>query len=125
MIQRLFDFVEQRCMEEPEGSLFVAKEQGNWRHYSAREVWDTAKKLAGGLLSLGINNQVLQPEAQEKIAIISPDNPQWMIADIGVQLTGAVLTPIYPTISPHELAYVLSEAEVRIVFINDKDLYDR
>ena len=105
--------------------MLAAKENGQWRTYSTREVWETSRKLAGGLLSLGIANAVLEPEAQEKIAIISPNRPEWMMADLGVQLTGAVLTPVYPTISPSELVYVLSEAGVQILFIANAEIYER
>lgn len=69
--------------------------------------------------------QYWRPDKQEKIAIISPNRPEWMITDIAVQLTGAVLTPVYPTISPSELEYIFREAGVRIVFVADADIYER
>lgn len=125
MIERLFDIVEQQSNAAPNAVMLAAKEQGEWRTYSSREVWETARKLAGGLLTLGIANQLLQPEQQEKIAIISLNRPEWVIADIGVQLTGAVLTPIYPTISPHEIDYVLNEAGVQIVIVATVEIYER
>jgi len=125
MITRLFDIVARRTEKDPTGVLLSAKENGEWRTYSCREVWDTATRLSGGLLSLGIANQDLTPEAQEKIAIISPNRPEWIITDLAVQLSGAVLTPIYPTISPQEIAYILNEAGVRILFLASKDLYVR
>ncbi len=125
MIQRLFDIAELRSKEAPDAIMLAGKEGGQWRTYSNREVWETACKLAGGLLKLGISNKVLEPEHQEKIAIISPNRPEWMITDIGVQLTGAVLTPIYPTISPKEIAYVLDEAGVQLVFVANAEIYER
>jgi len=125
MVQRLFDIVSERNTEEPGSVMLAAKEQGSWRTYSAREVWEPAQRLAGGLLTLGIRNTVLEPEQQEKIAIISPNRPEWIITDVAVQLTGAVLTPVYPTVSPHDLAYILKEADVRILFLANEELYTR
>jgi long-chain acyl-CoA synthetase len=125
MIHRLFDIVAKRSAEAPNGVMLAAKENGQWRTYSCREVWETARKLAGGLLSLGITNEVLEPQKQEKIAILSPNRPEWMFTDIAVQLTGAVLTPVYPTISPTELAYVLRESEVKVLFVANADIYER
>ena len=86
MIQRLFDIVDKRTREHPNAIMLAAKEKGQWRTYSSKDVWDTARKLAGGLLSLGIKNAVLEPELQEKIAIISPNRPEWLIADLGCSL---------------------------------------
>lgn len=125
MITRLFDIVAKRSEEEPDAEMLAAKEGGVWRTYSCREVWETAWKLSGGLQALGISKEVDNPEKQEKVAIISPNRPEWIITDVAVQLTGAVLTPIYPTISPLEISFILNEAEVRILFVAGKDLYDR
>jgi len=125
MFLRLFEIAEQRSNSAPDAIMLSAKENGNWKTYSCKEVWETANKLAGGLYSLGLANSVLEPELQEKIAIVSPNRPEWMIADIGVQLTGAVLTPIYPTISPHEITYILNDAGVRIIFLANAEIYNR
>ena len=125
MIQRLFDIVQQRSVQFPNEVMLAAKENGQWRTYSCDDVWNTARKLAGGLLSLGLVSRVLEPDKQEKIAIISPNRPEWIITDIGVQLTGSVLTPIYPTISPNEIAYILNESEVQILIVANADIYDR
>lgn len=125
MITRLFDIVSKRAEEQPASVLFAAKEQGSWRTYNSAEVWDKARKLSGGIQSLNIRNAVLEPDEQEKIAIISPNRPEWLITDIATQMSGAVLTPLYPTISPNEMEYILKEAEVRIIFIADKELYER
>ncbi|OJW82349.1 MAG: long-chain fatty acid--CoA ligase [Bacteroidetes bacterium 46-16] len=124
MIERLFDIVSKNAAEEPGAIMLAAKEQGQWRSYSYKDVWDTARKLCGGLLSIGIANKELVPEQQEKIAIISPNRPEWMITDVAVQLTGGVLTPIYPTVSPHDLVFVLNDAQVRILFVANKELYE-
>ncbi len=124
-MERIFDIVKERVADDPDGVLLAAKESGKWRTYHTTEVWNTACKLANGLLALGIDNKTLEPEAQEKIAVISPNRPEWMIADIAVQLTGAVLTPIYPTINPAELLFVLNEAGVKKLFVANAELYLR
>lgn len=125
MMHRLFDIVARRNHEDPQSVLLAAKENGNWRTYSTAEAWDMARRLAAGLLSLGIRNQVLEPEQQEKIAIISLNRPEWMITDLAVQMTGAVLTPVYPTIATKELEFILREAGVKIVFVATADLHTR
>lgn len=125
MIERLFDIVAQRAQEDPDAIMLAAKEKGDWRTYSCREVWQTAQQLCGGLLSLEIDHATLEPEQQEKIAIISPNRPEWIITDLAVQMTGAVLTPIYPTIAPNELEFIFKDAGIRKVFVADAELYNR
>lgn len=125
MIERIFDIVEKRFKDEPDAIMLGAKENGDWKTYSNKDVWTTARQLAAGITDLGIANKVLEPEQQEKIAIISPNRPEWIMTDLAVQLTGAVLTPIYPTISVAELAFILNDTGVRILFLANADLYER
>lgn len=125
MIQRLFDIVAVRAKEAPESVMLAAKENGDWKTYTTAYAWEMANKLANGLLPLLAGNIAGGPEAQDKIAIISPNRPEWLITDLAAQLTGAILTPVYPTISPSELEYVLNEAEARIVFIANSEIYHR
>lgn len=123
--QRLFDFVETQVAERPSGVMLASKINGIWQTISCKEVLKRSQELASGLLSLGIRNEQLVPEQQEKIAIVSQNRPEWVITDLAVQQTGAILTPIYPTVSPQDFAFILNEAEVRIIFFSNKELYDR
>ncbi len=125
MIQRLFDIAAERSSIAGTEIMLAAKENGSWHTYTAAEVWSTARLLAGGLQQIGVSKDLSTVDTQEKIAIISLNRPEWMMTDLGVQLAGAVLTPIYPTISPTELVYVLGEADVKIVFIASSDIYER
>lgn len=125
MVTRLFDIAVQRNNEEPNAVMLAAKENGTWRTYSCSDVWNMSGKLAGALQSLGIANDILTAEAQEKIAIISPNRPEWIITDLAVQRSGAVLTPIYPTISPQEISFILNEVAARIAFVANRELYER
>ncbi len=122
---RLFDIVTQRKKEDANSVMLASKVNGNWQTISSGEVWNKAQYLAGGLLNLQLSKDLTNPELQEKIAIISPNSPEWVITDIAVQLTGSVLTPIYPTISPSEIAFILNEANVRILFLANKELLER
>lgn len=124
-VTRLFDIVAQRNEEDKDSVMLSSKVNGEWQPLSSKEVWHKARLLAGGLQSLGLSKDLSSPESQEKIAIISPNRPEWVITDIAVQMSGAVLTPIYPTISPNEIAFILNEANVRIVFVANKELYER
>ncbi len=123
--QRLFDFADTQAADRPGGVMLASKINGVWQTISCKEVKKRSEDLASGLLALGIKNGVLDPEQQEKIAICSQNRPEWVITDLAVQRTGAILTPIYPTVSPQDFAFILNEAEVKIIFFASKELYDR
>lgn len=123
---RLFDCIDVQLARFPQEAMFAAKEEGGiWRKYSTAEVKESVDRLAAGLLHLGISGNDMSVEKRDKIAIISNNRPEWMMLDLAVQKTGAVLVPIYPTLAANELEFVLNDAEVKLVFVSDTELYQK
>lgn len=124
--KRLFDCIDVQLRDFSREDMFAAKEEGGiWRKYSTKEVKETVDKLAAGLIHLGISANDGSAERRDKIAIISSNRPEWMFLDLAIQKTGAVSVPIYPTLSSIELEFVLNNAEIKLVFVSDKELFDK
>ena len=124
--KRLFDCIDVQLRDFSRDDMFAAKEEGGiWRKYSTKEVKETVDKLAAGLIHLGISANDGSAERRDKIAIISSNRPEWMFLDLAIQKTGAVSVPIYPTLSSIELEFVLNNAEIKLVFVSDKELFDK
>jgi long-chain acyl-CoA synthetase len=122
--RRLFDCLQYHL----EGSsslddMLAGKEAGQWKKYSTQQVSDIVNDLGAGLLSLGIGPNDMSAEGRDKVAILCKNRPEWVLLDLAVQQIGAVLTPIYPTINVNELEFILNDAQVKVVFVNDEDLY--
>ena len=105
--------------------MLAAKESGQWRTYSTAEVKELMDKLSGGLLNMGIGGGDMTVEGRDKIAVLSKNRPEWIILDLAVQQIGAVLTPVYPTINVNELEFILKDAQVKMVFVNDEDSFHK
>lgn len=120
---RLFDCIQYHLERTPIEDMLAAKENGRWRKYSTREVSEIVNGLSAGLLNLGYSCGDMTDEGRDKIAVLSKNRPEWILLDLAVQQIGAVLTPVYPTISVNELEFVLSDARVKAIFVNDEDLY--
>ncbi len=123
---RLFDCIEYQLANYPKEDMLAGKEEGGvWRKYSTLEVRDIVDRFSEGLLHLGIGPNDMSIEGRDKIAVLSANRPEWILLDLAVQQIGAVLVPIYPTISLNELEFVLNDAAVKLVFVNDQAQYDR
>lgn len=123
---RLFDCIDYQLAQGAKEDMLAAKEEGGiWRKYSTREVRETVDKFSAGLLHMQIGPNDMSIEGRDKIAVISNNRPEWILLDLAVQQIGAVLTPIYPTISVNELEFVLNDAAVKLVFVSDIDLYEK
>jgi long-chain acyl-CoA synthetase len=54
----------------------------------------------------------------DRVAILSENRQEWMIADFASLLLGAVTVPIYATLTPEQTAYILRDSEARIIFLS-------
>jgi long-chain acyl-CoA synthetase len=121
--ERLFDCIAYQLEKFPKPDMLATKENGLWRKYSTREVADTVDALAAGLKDLGVSGNDMSVEGQDKIGIISYNRSEWLITDMAVQKLGAVLVPIYPTTSNHELEFIFKDAGVKYIFVGSSELY--
>ncbi len=121
--KRLFDCIDYNLERGPLEDMLAAKEAGRWKKYSTAECKKIIDNLSTGLLSLGIGCGDMTAEGRDKVAILSKNRPEWVMLDLAVQQIGAILVPIYPTINVNELNFVLSDSQVKMVFVNDEELY--
>jgi len=121
--KRLFDCLQYHLERTPLPVMLSGKESGQWKKYSTADVKETVDKLSAGLLSLGIGCGDMTAEGRDKVAILCKNRPEWIMLDLAVQQIGAILVPIYPTINVNELEFVLSDSKVKMIFVNDEDLF--
>src|SRR5262249_50671491 len=109
----------------PMPDMLAAKENGQWKKYSTGDVKNVVDRFSAGLLNLGISGGDMTAENRDKVAILCKNRPEWVMLDLAVQRIGAILTPIYPTISVNDLEFVLKDAAVKIAFVNDEELFHK
>ena len=118
-ITRLFDFAHHALYKFPKEDALVTKYNGVWTKTSTKEYVSQGNKISRGLLKLGI-------KPGDKIGLISTNNrTEWHIMDLGILQIGAIDVPVYPTISVEDYIYIFNNAEIKYVFVSDKDLYEK
>jgi len=123
--QRLFDCIDYQLEKFPKEDMLAAKENGVWRKYSTAEIKKTSTQLAAGLLAMDVSGNDMSTENRDKIAIISNNRPEWLIADLAVQQSGAILVPVYPTTNPLEIEFIFNDAAVKYVFVSSDELLQK
>jgi long-chain acyl-CoA synthetase len=121
--ERLFDCIAHQLDKFPKPDMLATKEKGVWRKYSTKEVSETVDALAAGLLAIGVSGNDLTVDRQDKIGLISNNRAEWLMTDMAVQKLGAVLVPVYPTTSNHEIEFIFNDAAVKYVFVSGPELY--
>lgn len=122
-ITRLFDLLEKYVATNPSKAMLHSKQQKNWVGHTATEIKEMAYQMAASLNRLGIHHHEFEPEKQDKVAIIANNRTEWIVTDFAVQYSGAVLVPIYPSITASEWEYILNESQISVLFVSDKSIY--
>ena len=120
---RLFDCIELQLQKGGLSNALAGKERGQWKEYSTKEVREIVDKLSGGLLYLGVGQNDKSIEGRDKIAIMCKNRPEWIMLDLAVQQIGAVLVPVYPTISVNDLEFIFNDSKVKYAFVNDEESF--
>ena len=117
-VRRSFDILAYQLANSPKSDAFAAKIAGQWVPTSTQQLQDEANLVSLGLIALGLKRG-------DKVAIISMNRPEWMLADFGIAQIGATSVPMYPSITVEDYKYIFTDAGVRAVFVADKKLFDK
>ena len=108
--ERFIEIVERRG----EHTAFMVKREGLWQSFSFDWGLEQVSKTAFGLKSLGY-------ESGSRIAILSENTPEWATTDFGAMAAGLVGVPLYTTLIGEQIAYILHDAEAKVVFVSSMD----
>jgi long-chain acyl-CoA synthetase len=89
------------------------KKDGAWRDISSEELRRAVEELSMGLRALGL-------ERGERVSILSENRPEWVYADLATLCAGAVDAPIYPSLPPAQVLYILNDCQAKAVFVSSE-----
>ena len=107
-INRLF-FEATENIDRPDA--LVHKVRGVWEPISHKTLLERVRRTALGLARLGI-----QP--QDRVAILSENRPEWVIADYACLCSSVTDVPIYPTLPAEQIPYLLNDSGARAIFVS-------
>ncbi len=94
------------------------KEDGIWKAYSANEYVENVNRLSSAFLRLGV-------KPGDNVATIIKNSPEWNFTDMALLQIGAIQVPIYPTISLDNYKHIFTEAEIKVVIVSEKEIYEK
>ena len=100
----------------PKDNLLMHKEEGKYVSLSSRDVWDRVRFLSLGLRVLG-----LQP--RDKLIVLSENCPDWVMTDFAALCAGATTVPIYPTLMPEQIKYIIDNSDAKVVVCSTRELW--
>ena len=94
------------------------KDNGIWHPVSWADYHRRAGHVGLGLRALGLSEG-------GHVGVLSENRLEWVLAQMGAGLIGAVTVGVYPTSPSNEVAYVLAHADVEIVVCEDQEQTDK
>ena len=82
-----------------------------WWPISSQQFVAKVEGVAAALCSWGISKG-------DRVAILAENRHEWVVADMGCLLLGAVVVPIYTTLTPEQTAYMLRHSGARAIFVS-------
>jgi long-chain acyl-CoA synthetase len=99
-------------------AVMFKDDAAQWRTKSYAEVGETVRKLALGLIAMGV-------EKGDKVSILGNTRVEWTYFDFAALTAGATVVPIYQTNSAEECEYVLENSDAKVVIVEDEEQLDK
>ena len=94
------------------------KKNGQWESATWTQYYENARAAGLGLASLGVDRG-------DRIGIFADNYLEWLYADMGGLGLGAVVVPLYPTLTEEEAAYIVQDSGCSVLVVGDKDQLEK
>ena len=115
-VTRIYDILDHYLEKYPNQEAALASKKGGvWQKISIQEYVSKTNLISYGLLAIGVGKG-------DRVGLVSGNRPEWNMIDFAIMQIGAVSVPIYPNISQEDYRHILNHAEMKVIFIDGKDL---
>ncbi|MCX6568334.1 MAG: long-chain fatty acid--CoA ligase [Candidatus Aminicenantes bacterium] len=98
----------------PKPDFMLFKKGEAFTPISTGEFGDGVKDLALGLNALGF-------EAGQKLCLLSENRPEWTMTDLATLCSGGLTVPIYTTLVPEQIRYIIEDSDATVVVVSNAD----
>lgn len=118
-IARIFDLLNPDVSKYEKGTIALSgKQNGIFYSFDIQQYIENSYGLAHAFVKMGIL-------PGDRIATVINNRPEWNFFDMAIMLVGAIHVPVYPTISLEQYSYILSDAGIKAIVVNNQQVYDR
>lgn len=94
-----------------EDMLLFRKSGGEWDKISSRQVLESVREIAAGLLVDGLN-------LGDRVGVLSENRPEWIMVDMATHFAGGADVPCYPTLPAEQVSYLLEDSGTRFLVVS-------
>lgn len=94
------------------------KSDEGWKPITARTMYGRVRAVAQALQAWGI-------QRGDRVALLSENRWEWPVVDFAALAIGAVDVPLYQTLTPEQIGYMLRNSGSRVIFVSSNEEYEK
>ncbi len=102
----------------PKPDLMLYKKDGRYVPISTEEFRNRVIRLALGLRDLGVRQG-------DKVILLADNGPDWTITDYAVLSLGGITVPVYTSLVPEQVKYIINDSDAKVVVISGPTLWEK
>ncbi|WP_316767826.1 long-chain fatty acid--CoA ligase [Pedobacter frigiditerrae] len=105
-------------IHKPEETFLIHKKNTTWEEISFKDTLLRADAISAFFLEKGIAKG-------DRLGLMIENSPEYVYFDQGIQQIGAINTSIYPTLSEHEVEYIINDSGIKAILIGNPFLFKK
>lgn len=105
-------------IHKPEETFLIHKKGAEWEEISYLHTLNCADAVSAFFLEKGLTKG-------DRMGLMIENSPEYVYYDQGIQQIGGINVSIYPTLSEHEVAYIVNDSGMRAILIGNPFLYKK
>lgn len=114
-MQNIISIFFETAQKRKEKTCAITKRSGQWVEKSWSDVAKSVLEKASCLAKLGICKG-------DRVAILANTSLEWTIADCAILATGGITVPIYCSLPPERIAYILKDSLPKLAIVENKKI---
>src|SRR3984885_6313383 len=91
---------------------------GEWKPISSVELYGRVRALADVFRGWGLGKG-------DRVAILSENRWEWAVTDFATLAIGGVDVPLYPTLTPEQIGYMLRDSGAKAAVLSSREQYEK
>lgn len=99
-------------IHKPEETFLIHKKETDWEEISFKDTLSRADSISAFFLEKDIAKG-------DRLGLMIENSPEYVYYDQGIQQIGAINVSIYPTLSEHEVVYIINDSGIKALLIGN------
>jgi long-chain acyl-CoA synthetase len=108
----------ERMSSRGDATVVLWNTAGQWKPITSQQMYGRVRALVEALKGWGI-------EAGDRVGLLSENRWEWAVADFAVLAMGAVDVPLYQTLTPEQMGFMLNNAGAKVIILSTREQYEK